>query len=78
MTEQEVRDSDGALILEQGEAALITTDGMKGLSLMIPKSMPNKLVPDVVLFLTACMVRYHRDPEFVAEQVKWMHDRKPG
>lgn len=71
--------SDGAYMVPVGECAVHTTDGMKGLALIIPKALTPQQsadVPELMLALTAVMVRLDRDPEFRREQIEWMHGHR--
>lgn len=54
-----------------GEAAIITIDKMTGMSLVIPDLEADKPVSDLLIYLTAIMVRGLREPEFFASQVEW-------
>lgn len=73
-----VASSDMAAVIPKGEAAIITMDGMTKLALVIPqlKGDHKVKVPELLLFLTACMARGDTDPDFLREQVEWMEARK--
>jgi hypothetical protein len=73
----DLRDSDGALVLEPGEGALVTANGMTNVALLVPKvvqGMPE--MPRAMVFLAAMLVRFDHDPEFVDEQIRWFRSNK--
>jgi len=63
-------------ILPEGEAALVTTDNLKGgFDLYIPELPPDAVLPKPVLFLTACLARAHDEKDFVNSMIEWLNDR---
>lgn len=68
--------SDTGTVVPKGEAAIVTAERMTKLELLVPDMGSDQIVPDLLLFITACMVRYHRDPGFVSEQVRWMEETR--
>lgn len=55
------------------EAALVTIDNMTGLSLLIPGEEAigtEERVPDLVIYLTACFIKFHKDKDFVDRLVQ--------
>ena len=71
--------TDTGTVLDPDEAAIVTTDGMTRMALMLPAKISeddNVEVPEVLLYLTAVAMRGQDDPEFFAEQIEWMESRK--
>ena len=50
----------------------------RGFEVHLPKSMANTVaeLPDAATALLACATRLANDPEFLAEQVKWMERQR--
>lgn len=68
---------DGPHLVPKGEAALVTSHGMRGLVLLIPNfDDKNAPVDPMVIFLTACLVRFHTDEDFVKDQLDWFEAQK--
>jgi hypothetical protein len=66
------------VVIPEGECAIVTEGGMTRLSLLVPgvKSLPEDGdIPDLMIALTACMVRLEQDPAFMEEQIKWFMDK---
>ena len=77
MAEQTIDDASGGYVVERGEAAIVTMDGMKHMSLLVPSMQADAPVPELMLYLTAVMVR-GQDPEFFREQIEWMEEQRNG
>lgn len=60
--------------IPSGEAAVITANGMTELELVLPEFDEGD-VPEPALFLVACAMRFHQDPDFVHEQLNWLVSR---
>jgi hypothetical protein len=67
-----IKYADPASAIPPGEAALVTASGMTELELVLPVPNGNGDLPDPAKFLTACAMRYHQDPAFVARQLRWL------
>ncbi|WP_230532903.1 hypothetical protein [Microvirga roseola] len=68
-------DSAG-MVVPPNEAALVTSGGMSDLELVLP-DLGDRDLPEIAIFLVACAMRFHSDPDFVQEQLEWlvrMHD----
>ena len=61
--------------LGESEGGLVTLGGMTDLKLVVPKMKVEDHVPRTLLFLTAILLRYHQDPEFVEENIQWFMDQ---
>lgn len=62
-----------------GEAAIVTSNDMTELELVLP-DLGDGDVPELALFLIACAVRLHSDPDFLQEQLDWLvshHEEAP-
>ncbi|NBJ12010.1 hypothetical protein [Microvirga arsenatis] len=60
------------------EAALFTSGNMTELELVLP-DMGDSDLPEIAIFLVACAMRFHSDPDFVQEQLEWLvraHDEE--
>lgn len=67
---------DSGTIIPSTEAAIVTASNMTELELVLPDLGDGEL-PDIAIFLVACAMRFHSDPDFVREQLEWlvrMHD----
>lgn len=62
-------------LVPAGEAAIVTSDGMQQLQLLIPDFGDDQEVPEALMFLSAVFVRYS-DEEFRKEQLDWMENRR--
>ena len=65
-----------AVTLPPTEAAIVTASNMTELELVMP-DMGDEDLPEIAIFLVACAMRFHSDPNFVQEQLEWlvrMHD----
>lgn len=70
-------DNTGAIV-PPNEAALITSGNMTELELVLP-DLGDRDLSDIAIFLVACAMRFHSDPDFVQEQLEWlvrMHDQE--
>jgi hypothetical protein len=68
-------DTSGTFI-PPNEAAIVTASNMTELELVMP-DMGDEDLPEIAIFLVACAMRFHSDPNFVQEQLEWlvrMHD----
>jgi len=63
-------DNDGTVI-PPNEAALLTSGNMSDLELILP-DMGDSDLPEIAIFLVACAMRFHSDPDFVQEQLEWL------
>lgn len=67
-------------IVPAGEGGLITTGGMTGLELLVPacihQATDGRPVPDMLLFLTACLIRAQNDEGFLGEQLEWLDSQR--
>lgn len=63
-------------VVPAGEGGLITTGGMTGLELLVPacihQATDSRIVPDMLLFLTACLIRAQSKEGFIEEQLEWL------
>lgn len=62
---------DPAAAIPKSEAAIVTASDMTELELVLPDP-GDKDLPEAALFLIACAMRYHTDPEFISEQLAWL------
>jgi hypothetical protein len=69
---------EAAVSIPTTEAAIITASGMTELELVLPKVERDEDLPEAALFLVACAMRYHADPEFVQEQLAWLAAQERG
>jgi hypothetical protein len=58
----------------EGEGALVTSDGMQSLAIVMPNDVEE--VTDLMLFLVAVALRHHAEPDWVEEQIAWYHAKK--
>jgi hypothetical protein len=68
-------DSSG-MVIPPNEAAIVTSSNMTELELVLP-DLGDSDLPEIAIFLVACAMRFHSDPDFVQEQLAWlvrMHD----
>lgn len=70
--------ADHGTVLSPKAAAVVTSDDMKSLKMLLPG--PNQhpdhaIVPDMVIYLSAMFLR-SQDPDFVKEQIKWFKTKK--
>ena len=63
-------DSSGTVI-PPTEAAILTSGNMTELELILP-DLGDEDLPEVAIFLVACAMRFHSDPQFVQEQIEWL------
>ncbi len=63
-------DSTGTVI-PPNEAALLTSGNMTDLELILPDLGESDL-PEIAIFLVACAMRFHSDPDFVHQQLEWL------
>lgn len=72
--------TDHGSVLGADECAMFTMNGMTEIGLMLPDAgrLPGGIVPDMMLFVTACAIRAMKDPTFIAEQLEWMASQKPN
>jgi hypothetical protein len=61
-----------ASVLPPNECALVSSNDMTELEIFAPDLPDGKDMPRVLAFLLACFTRYHRDPNFVDEQISWL------
>ena len=54
-----------------GECAIVSHNSMTGLELLAPDLPDGTALPPVMQYLFACYVRFHDDPDFVADQLRW-------
>jgi len=68
--------SDYGTVLDDKECAIVSTDNMTQLNMLIPDMPEDEKVPPLVIYLFACAVRYDKEPDFVEEMIDWfMNDR---
>lgn len=60
-----------------GEAAIVTSNNMTELELVLPDLGEGDL-PELTLFLIACAMRLHSDPDFLHEQLDWLVSHHEG
>ena len=53
------------------EAAIVTSGNMTDLELVLP-DLGDSDLPEIAVFLVACAMRFHSDPDFVQEQLEWL------
>jgi hypothetical protein len=70
------RYAEPAVAVPPTEAAIITATGMTDLELVMPDLPDDGELPEAALFLVACAMRYHDDPEFVQAQLAWLGSHK--
>jgi hypothetical protein len=59
--------------LPKGECAIVSTDNMTSLELLLPDEPDGeKIIPPTLAFMMACVLRYTHDPDFVADQLAWL------
>ena len=66
-----------ATTVPPNEAAIVTSNNMTELELILPE-LGEGDVPELVLFLVACAMRFHSDPDFMHEQLDWLVSRHEG
>ncbi len=66
------RYTEPATVISPTEAAIVTTNDMTELELVLPPMTDDEELPEAALFLTACAMRYHADPRFVEAQLTWL------
>jgi hypothetical protein len=59
--------------LPENECAIVSTDGMRGLEVLIPDLNDDTEMPTVAAFLMACAMRFYEDKQFVEEQIAWLN-----
>lgn len=59
------------------EAAIVTSNNMTELELVLPEFGEGDL-PELALFLIACAMRFHSDPDFMHEQLNWLVSQHEG
>jgi hypothetical protein len=70
------RYTEPGLAIPSTEAAIITANGMSDIEIVMPDYPDDRDLPDVVLFLVACAMRYYDDPVFVEAQLAWLATHK--
>jgi len=66
------QDSDSTgTVIPPTEAAILTSGNMMDLELVLP-DLGDQDLPEVAIFLVACAMRFHSDPDFVQEQLEWL------
>jgi hypothetical protein len=66
------QDSDSTgTVLPPNEAAILTSGNMTELELVLP-DLGDEDLPEIAVFLVACAMRFHSDPDFVQEQLEWL------
>lgn len=68
--------NENGVIIPPDEAAIVTSRNMTELELVLP-DLGDRDLPEIAIFLVACALRFHSDPDFVQEQLDWlvkMHD----
>ena len=66
------QDSDSiGTVIPPTEAAILTSGNMTELELVLPDLGENDL-PEIAIFLVACAMRFHSDPDFVQDQLEWL------
>jgi hypothetical protein len=66
------QDSDSiGTVVPPNEAALLTSGNMTELELVLP-DLGEEDLPEIAIFLVACAMRFHSDPDFVQEQLQWL------
>lgn len=77
MRKQKQEKPEENLILKKHESALITEDGV--LHLLVPRGMLDREnkddIPDLVIFLSACFLRFYEDEEFCEDMGDWWRDQ---
>ena len=63
-------DSTGTVV-PPNEAAIVTSGNMTDLELVLP-DLGDSALPEIAVFLVACAMRFHSDPDFVQEQLEWL------
>ena len=63
--------NNGGTVIPPTEAAILTSGNMTGLELILP-DMGDRDLPEIAIFLVACAMRFHSDPNFVQEQLEWL------
>jgi hypothetical protein len=58
-------------VIPPTEAAILTSGNMTDLELILP-DMGDSDLPEIAIFLVACAMRFHSDPDFVHEQLEWL------
>lgn len=71
----EYENDKGETIVPAKEAAIVTKDAGENLLLCVPHEDSMPIIPDAVIYLTACFIRFKDDPDFVQEQLDWFHER---
>jgi hypothetical protein len=59
-------------VLSPNECAIVSTDNMTDIKMLLPDHRDGVETPPVMAFLLACATRYRRDQNFVAEQIRWL------
>jgi hypothetical protein len=73
---QITQDNETGMVVPATEAAIVTSGNMTELELVLP-DLGDRDLPEIAIFLVACAMRFHSDPDFVQEQMEWlvrMHD----
>ena len=66
------QDSDSTgTVIPPNEAAILTSGNMTELELILP-DLGEEDLPEIAVFLVACAMRFHSDPDFVQEQLEWL------
>jgi hypothetical protein len=63
--------NNGGTVIPPTEAAILTSGNMTDLELTLP-DMGDSDLPEIAIFLVACAMRFHSDPNFVQEQLEWL------
>jgi hypothetical protein len=61
-------------VLSPNECAIVSTDNMTDIKVLLPDLPDGVAVPPVMAFLLACATRFRRDPNFVDEQIRWLDE----
>ncbi|EIM24750.1 hypothetical protein [Microvirga lotononidis] len=65
-------DSDNSgTVIPPTEAAILTSGNMTELELILP-DLGDEDLPEIAIFLVACAMRFHSDPDFVQDQLEWL------
>ena len=65
------QDSEIGTVIPPDEAAILTSGNMTELELVLP-DLGEKELPEIAIFLVACAMRFHSDPDFVQDQLEWL------
>ena len=68
---QTTQDDEAGMVVPPTEAAIVTSGNMTDLELVLP-DLGDSDLPEIAVFLVACAMRFHSDPDFVQEQLEWL------